>query len=59
MANGDLLWNRHHMLIRHLTGLEPTLQTFQGLLSATQIVEVAVEPRRDREAKALSRKAEK
>ena len=41
------------MLTHHLPGMEPSLQRDQGLLTATHIENVAVEMRRDREAKAL------
>ena len=58
MANGDFVQNRHHMLTRHLLGLDPALQRVQGLLIATHIREVAVEMRRDREVKELACKAD-
>ena len=48
LNDGDLLWHRHHMLTRHLPGMDPTLQRFQGLLIATHIGEVGVDLRRDR-----------
>ena len=41
------------MLSHHLPRTEPALQRDQGLLTATHIEDVAVEMRRDREAKAL------
>ena len=41
------------MLIRYLPGLDSSLQRVQGSLIATDIGEVAVEMRRDRETKAL------
>ena len=53
-----LLRNRHHMLTRHLPGLDPVLQIFQGSLIATHIGESAVEMRRDREENVLSCQAD-
>ena len=44
-----LLWHWHHMITRHLPGMEPALRRAQGLLIATHIGNVAVGMRRDRE----------
>ena len=47
------------MLIRYLPGLDSSLQRVQGSLIATDIGEVAVEMRRDREEKSLALQADK
>ena len=59
LADGDLLRHMQHILTCHLPGMYPSLQRFQGLLIATHIWEVAVDMRRDTEAKELECKAEK
>ena len=51
---GDLLWHWHHMITRHLPGMEPALRRVQGLLIATNIGNFAVGMVRDREAKLLT-----
>ena len=45
------------MLTHHLPRLEPSLQRFHRLLIATHTKEIAVEMRRDKEAKSLACKA--
>ena len=47
------------MITRHLPGLDPALQRFQGFLIVTHTGEVAVEMRRDREEKSLALQADK
>ena len=47
-----------HAHNRHLPGMEPFLQRFQGLLIATHIREAAMDMIKDREAKALARQAD-
>ena len=59
MADRELIRHRHHMLTHHLTRLDLALQRVQGSLITTHIGDFAVEMRRDREAKALERKAGK
>ena len=59
LANGDLLYHKNHMLARHLPGLYPALQRFQGLLVANHIREVSLEMRRDREVNVLARQVDK
>ena len=58
LADRDILCHCHHMLTRHLPGLETSLQGVQGSLIATHIGGVAVELRRDKEAKSQSRKTD-
>ena len=58
LANKYLLCHHHHMLTRHLPGLDYDLQMVQGLLIATHIREVAVEFWQDREAKAQAQKSD-
>ena len=57
MANGYLLRHHHQMLNRSLPGMEPSLQSVQGLHIATHAREVAAKLREYREAKAQGRKA--
>ena len=45
LAYRDLLRHRHHMLTRHLPGLDPSFHRVKGLLIATHITEVTVELR--------------
>ena len=59
LADGDLLRHRHHMLTRHLPGMEPDLKRVQGLFIANGIREVVVELKRDRETKSLSHKVDR
>ena len=47
------------MLTHHIYGMDPALQRVQGFLISTHIREVVVKTRRDGEAKALARKADK
>ena len=58
LAEGYLLQHTHHILNRHLTGIDPNIHRVQGLLIKTNIGEVAVEMRRHREAKSQARKVE-
>ena len=53
LADGYLLRHRHHMLARHLPGMDPAFQRVQGLLIATHIWDIAVAMGRGRETKAL------
>ena len=58
LTNGYLLRHQNHMLNRHLLGMDPAIQRVQGLLITIHTGDVAVEMRRDREAKAMSRQAD-
>ena len=59
LSNRKLFQQRHRILNRHLLGMYPALQRFQGLHIATHIGEVVVEMRRYRKVKVLAHKADK
>ena len=54
----DILSHWNNMLTHHLPGMEPALQSIQGLLIATHIGDVSVEMRGDRESKDLACQAD-
>ena len=58
LGDRNLLSHCHHMLTRHLPGLDPSPQRVQGSLIATHVGEVRVKLRRDWEAKLQARKSD-